>query len=172
MIKLKPFRQTPGFCGPASLKMVLNYYSISVSEAELAKLSGTTQKKGTSIEGLIKAAKHFGFQAFLKTNSSLNDLRYFVKREIPVIVDWFSEDDGHYSVVVDIDKNNIVLMDPALRKILIYIRRRKFSTEDFFRIWFDFPGDFIKDSKDLTLRLMLVVTPFKKKFPIKGGVII
>ncbi len=172
MIKLKPFRETPGFCGPASLKMVLDYYGISVSEAELGKLSGTTQKMGTSIEGLIKAAKHFGFQAFLKTKSSLDDLRYFVKREIPVIVDWFNEDDGHYSVVVDIDRNNIVLMDPALRKILIYIRRRKYSTEDFFRIWFDFPGDFIKDSKDLTLRLMLVVTPFKEKFPIKGGLFI
>lgn len=167
MIKLKPFRETPGLCGPASLKMVMDYYGVSVSEAEVAKSSGSTKEKGTSINGLIKAAKHFGFHVFLKENSSLEDLEYFIQRKIPVIVDWFAEDDGHYSVVVDIDKKNVVLMDPALRKVLIYIRRRIFTRETFFRIWFDFPGDFIKTKKDLVIRLMLVVTPFKEKFHIK-----
>ncbi len=161
MIKLKPFRETPGLCGPASLKMVLDYYGVSVSEQELARLSGSSKEKGTSVSGLVKAAKHFGFKAFLKKNSSLKDLEYFVNKKIPVIVDWFNEDDGHYSVVVDIDKKDVVLMDPALRKILIYIRRKVFSRETFFRIWFDFPGDHIKSPKDLVLRLMLVVTPKK-----------
>ncbi len=161
MIKLKPFRETPGLCGPASLKMVLDYYGVSVSEQELARLSGSFGEKGTSVSGLVKAAKHFGFKAFLKKNSSLKDLEYFVNKKIPVIVDWFNEDDGHYSVVVDINKKEVVLMDPALRKILIYIRRKVFSRETFFRIWFDFPGDHIKSPKDLVLRLMLVVTPKK-----------
>lgn len=156
MIKLKPFRQTPGLCGPASLKMVFGYYGVSASEGEIAKVAGATKEKGTSKAGLIKAAKHFGFQVFSKEKSSLNDLRYFIKREIPVIVDWFSEDEGHYSVVVDIDKKNIILMDPS------YARRRKFSLEKFLRVWFDFPGKFIKDPKDLILRLMLVVTPVGK----------
>lgn len=168
MIKLKPFRQTPGFCGPASLKMVLDYYGVSVSEAELAKIAGGSREKGTSREGLIKAAKHFGFYVFLKKNSTLDDLRYFVKRKIPVIIDWFFEDDGHYSVVVDIDKKNIVLMDPTLRKILVYIRRRKMPLEKFLRVWFDFPGNFIRKPGDLVLKLMLVITPKKEKFLIKG----
>lgn len=159
MIKLKPFRQTPGLCGPASLKMVMDYYGVSVSEAELTRLSGATKEKGISIGGLIKAAKRFGFKTFLKKNSSLTDIRYFIKRKIPVIVDWFQEDDGHYSVVVDVDKDNVILMDPALRKFLIYIRRRKFPRETFFRVWFDFPGKFIRKPKDLVLRLMLVVVP-------------
>ena len=169
MIKLKPFRQTPGFCGPASLKMVLDYYGVSVSEAKLAKIAGATREKGTPIKGLIKAAKYFGFQVFLKEKSTPSDLRYFIKRKIPVIVDWFFEDEGHYSVVVDVDQKNIVLMDPTLRKILIYIRRRKFSIEKFLRVWFDFPGNYIKTPKDLVLRLMLVVIPLKEKFPIKKG---
>jgi len=163
MIKLKPFRETPGLCGPASLKMVMDYYGVSVSEAELARLSGALKEKGTSIKGLIKAAKHFGFKTFLKKNSSLKDLEYFVNKKIPVIVDWFAEDDGHYSVIVDIDKKNVVLMDPALRKLLIYIRRRVFPRETFFRVWFDFPGKFIKNPKDLVLRLMLVITPLKQR---------
>ena len=159
MIKLKPFRETPGLCGPASLKMVMDYYGVSVSEAEIAEAAGATKERGTKIEGLIKAARHFGFKTFVKKNSSLGDLEYFVKRKVPVIVDWFSEDDGHYSVVVDIDEKNVVLMDPELRKILIYVRRRKFSRETFLRIWFDFPGDFMRKPEDLVLRLMLVVTP-------------
>ena len=170
MIKLKPFRETPGLCGPASLKMILDYYRVSVSEQDLAKAAGATKEKGTSVQGLIKAAKRFGFKVFLKENSTLNDLKYFIKRNIPVIVDWFAEDDGHYSIVVDINKKEVVLMDPALRKILVYIRRRKFSPEIFFRIWFDFPGKFIRKEKDLVLRLMLVIIPFKEKFPIKGGI--
>ncbi|MDD2732251.1 MAG: cysteine peptidase family C39 domain-containing protein [Candidatus Pacebacteria bacterium] len=167
MIKLKPFRQTPGLCGPASLKMVLDYYSISKSEAEIAKASGATRQKGVSIDGLVKAARHFGLHTFVKKNSSLDDLRYFVKRKIPVIVDWFFEDEGHYSVVVDIDKKNIVLMDPSLRKILIYIRRRKMPLDKFFRIWFDFKGDYIKNPKDIILRLIFVAAPFKEEFKIK-----
>ncbi len=171
MIKLKPFRQTPGFCGPASLKMIFDYYEISVSEMKLAEIAGASREKGASKEGLIKAAKHFGFNVFLKENSSLSDLRYFIKSNIPVIVDWFFEDDGHYSIVVDVNKKNVVLMDPVLRKILFYVRRRVMPLDMFYRVWFDFPGEYIKSRKDLILRLMLVLTPFKKKFPIKGGVV-
>ena len=156
MIKLKAFLQTPGLCGPASLKMVFDYYGVSVSERKIAKVAGATREKGTTKEGLTKAAKHFGFKVFLKENSTFYDLRYFVKKKIPVIVDWFLEDEGHYSVVVGLNKKNIILMDPTLK------RERKISTEKFLRIWFDFPGKFIKKPKDLILRLMLVVTPLKK----------
>jgi len=157
MIKIKPFRQRPGLCGPASLKMVFDYYGVQVSEDEIAKIAGATKEKGISKEGLVRAVKHFGFQVFSKEKSSLSDLKYFVKRKIPVIVDWFWEDEGHYSVVVNIDKKNIVLRDPSLKGL------RKMSIEKFFRVWFDFPGKFIKNSKDLILRRILVITPFKLK---------
>ena len=162
MIKLKPFRQTPGLCGPASLKMVMDYYGVSVSEKEIARVAGATRERGTSIKGLIKAAKRFGFKVFLKKDASLKDLEHFVERKIPVIVDWFDKEEGHYSVVVDINKRNVVLMDPALRKILIYIRRRVFPREVFYRLWFDFPKKFIRTPKDLVLRAMLVVAPSDK----------
>lgn len=153
MIKLKPFRQTPGLCGPASLKMVFDYYGVPVSEAEIAKIAGASKEKGVSKAGLIKAAKHFGFRVFSKEKSSLSDLKYFIKIKIPVIVDWFFEDGGHYSVVVDIDKKNIVFRDPSFKSL------RKMPIEKFLRVWFDFPGKFIKNQKDLILRLILVVTP-------------
>ena len=152
MLKIKPFRQTPGLCGPASLKMVLDYYGVSVSEAEIAKLSGASKEKGVSAEGLIRAAKSLGFRAFSKKNSTFKDIRNFIRKKMPVIVDWFLEDEGHYSVVVDIDKRNIVLMDPSLKGM------RKMPQEVFLRTWFDFPGRFLRKKEDLILRLMLVVT--------------
>lgn len=155
MLKLKPFRETPGLCGPASLKIVMDYYGVSVSEAEIARIAGATQEKGVSIAGLIKAAKHFGFKALVKENSSLDDLSRYIKKEVPVIVDWFSEDDGHYSVAAGLDSKYIYLQDPQIKKI------RKIKKYDFMRVWFDFPGDHIKTPKDLILRLMLVITPEK-----------
>jgi len=156
MINIKPFEQTKGFCGPASLKMVLDFYGVLASESEIAKIAGASRKKGISAEGLIKVAKHFGFKAFLKKNSTLADIKKFIKRGIPVIVNWFLEDDGHYSVVADIDGRNILLVDPALKN-----GKRKMPVEKFFRVWFDFPGDFIETPKDLVLRLMLVITPIR-----------
>jgi len=73
MIKLKPFRQTPGLCGPASLKMVMNYYGVSVSEKEIARVAGSTRERGTSIRGLIRAARRFGFKAIFRKDASLKD---------------------------------------------------------------------------------------------------
>ncbi len=154
MLKLKPFRQTPGLCGPASLKMVFDYYGVSVSEAEIAEIAGASREKGTSIEGLVRAAKHFGFRVLLKEGATLDDLKHFVKRKIPVIVGWFFEDEGHYSVVVDINDKTLILRDPSLKKGV-----RKMPVERFLRVWFDFPGKLIETPKDLILRLMLVITP-------------
>jgi ABC-type bacteriocin/lantibiotic exporter with double-glycine peptidase domain len=133
--------------------MVLDYYGLSVSEAKIARLAGATRKKGATKEKLIKAARQLGFKAFFKENSSLGDIRKLVQGRMPVIVNWFSEDDGHYSVVVAMDKKNIVLMDPELKG------RRIMPLQTFYRIWFDFPGDYIKDKKEMILRLMIVVVP-------------
>jgi uncharacterized protein len=155
MIKLKYFLQSPGLCGPASLKIVFDYYGVTVAEAKIAKIAGASSKKGSDIKGLIKAAKYFGFNAFYAKESSFEDIRHYIKKKIPVIVDWFLVDDGHYSVVVGIDEKNIVLIDPAIKK------QRKMLLEDFYRVWFDFPGKFIRKPKDIILRSMLVVTPLK-----------
>lgn len=158
-IKLKPFGQKAGHCGAASLKMVLDYWGTSVSEQEIAEIAGTSEGDGTSSQGIVKAAEHFGFKVLVKERSTIADLRAYIRKRIPVIVDWFLSDDGHYSVVVDLDKKNIIMADPAVRKPLIYVNTRKMSIERFQTLWFDFPGKYIKEPKDLVLRLMIVLTP-------------
>jgi len=56
MLNIKLYRQKPGMCGPASLKMVLEYYGIEKTEDELAVMAGYISTIGTISEGLIKAA--------------------------------------------------------------------------------------------------------------------
>ena len=151
MLPIKPFRQTSGFCGAASLKMILEFYGIHKSEKELVKLTKCTKKRGTSAQGILNAAKKLGLKGQIKNNASLKDITKFLEMRIPVIVDWFSEDDGHYSVVAALDKKNIYLQDPELG------HQKTIPLLTFMRIWFDFPGDFLASKKELILRRIIVI---------------
>ncbi|MBI1984710.1 MAG: C39 family peptidase [Candidatus Wildermuthbacteria bacterium] len=162
-LTVKPFRESPGMCGPASLKIVLDYYGIHASEKELAKSSGATRDRGINAEGLMKAAKRFGFKAVVKENSSFEDIEKWVKKGVPPIVDWFTAGraeyaesdvpDGHYSVVCGIDSAYIYLQDPELERI------RKIERKDFKRVWFDFKGNAIKSWKDMVIRQLIAIYP-------------
>ncbi|HBD02098.1 MAG: hypothetical protein UX38_C0002G0111 [Microgenomates group bacterium GW2011_GWC1_46_16] len=152
MLKVKPFRQKTGLCGPATIKMVLSYYGVEKTEAELAELMRADPAVGVDASRMIEASESLGFKGYFQDNSTFEDLERLVKTDqIPVIVDWFSEDDGHYSVVVDLDTENIYLLDPEIGHVRA-MRRSKF-----FRIWFDFPGEYIKSSADLTIRRLIVI---------------
>lgn len=119
MLNIKPIEQNKsGLCGVASLRMVLAYYGIKKSEKELAKLTYSTAHYGTRTKSIIRVAKTLGLKTKEKDNATLKDIGHYVlKRKIPVIVDWFSRDDGHYSVVAHINKKYIYLLDPELGKI-------------------------------------------------------
>ena len=152
MLKIKPFKQSASFCGPASLKMVLEYFGIKKTEKEIAKLCGATKEKGVGAAGLLEAARKLGLKGFVKDFSEIEDLKkYVLKKKIPVIVDWFQGGDGHYSVGVGIDRKNIWLQDPEIGKI------KKLDLETFKRVWFDFPGNFLKSKNQIIIRRMVVV---------------
>lgn len=61
MLDVKPFRQSLNLCGPAALKMVLDFYGLEKSEEELARLTRASLEHGTSGENLIAAARQLGF---------------------------------------------------------------------------------------------------------------
>lgn len=147
-LNLLPHRQTPGYCGPASLKIVLRFFGKNISEAKLAKLSGATKEKGASAAGLIKAARKLGFRVYSKQNSSLNEVVKFLKLNLPVIIHWFPEDDGHYSVICGIEKNKIFIADPQFGKI------RAVSKQEFLKHWFDYKT---KSGKPRGLKWLMVV---------------
>mgnify|MGYP001120390021 CR=1 FL=1 len=152
MLNIHPFRQKSGYCGPASLKMVLGFLGVKITEKKLAELSGCSRTRGIGAEGLVRAARELGFRARVKDFSDLKDVEEWVnRRKIPVIVDWFAFEGGHYSVVSGIDRENIYLEDPGLG------HRRAMKRTTFKRLWFDFPNEYLKSKNDLIIRRMIVV---------------
>ena len=138
MKPLTPFRQTPGFCGPASLKILLSHYGIEKSEQELANLCESTPENGTDHAGLVKAAKALGAVVSVKENATIDDLRTHVENDIPVIVGWwstFGREGDHFSVVYEVGKTKIYLMDPETSSGI-----RIMPIEDFEKNWHDFDG--------------------------------
>ena len=144
--------QTPGFCGPAALRAVLAFYGRDVSEDKLAQLAKSNRKDGTEPEGLVRAAKALGFQAQAKEDASVADLQSWLDHGIPVIVDWFSTDEGHYSVLTAIRDGKVFMKDPELGS------EREMELDKFERVWFDFEGDTDKH-EGLVQRQMIVVYP-------------
>lgn len=126
LLPIKPFQETlnAGYCGPAVLKMVLEYYGIQKSEEELAELAGTSPKLGTDDKGIKRALESFGLKVIIKNGSSFEDIQEWLDKKVPVIVDWFTRGradyddsavpDGHYSVVVGLDDTHIHLQDPEI----------------------------------------------------------
>jgi len=173
MIKLKPYHQSPGYCGPASLKMVMDYFGVSAAEKELGILSGTPPveaPESTTIEGMAKAAKHFGFRVFVKKYSTIQDLTYFTENNIPVIIRWFSGYWGHYSVAVDITEKEIVMVDPEVKNFLIYVKNSKMRLGRFMHLWFDYEGEVIKKTKDVMVRPMMVIIPKGSDFKMSKSI--
>lgn len=153
MLKLKLFKQSKGYCGPTSLKMVLSFYDIYKSENYLAKLTKTTRSRGCDEINIIKVAKKFNLDGYVKQNSSIKELKQLIRKKIPVIVNWFSpEEGGHYSVVVGFERNKIILADPHFGKL------KKHNIKWFEERWFDLPFS----PEGPVLKQIIVIKKFKK----------
>ena len=162
LLPVKSFQETlhQSMCGPASLKMVFDYYGIDKSEEEIAKLAGTTDDLGTDDQGIKKAAEELGLKVEIKNNSTFEDIQGWLDKKVPVIVNWFTrgradyEDsevaDGHYSVVVGLDEEFIYIQDPEIGKL------RKIEREDFMKVWFDFTGEYINPD-ELIIRQLIAI---------------
>lgn len=162
ILPVQPFQETlnAGMCGPASLKIILSYYGIEKSEQELYNLCGTDPDLGTNDQGIKKAAESCGMTVNIFNESSFEEIEKWLDRKVPVIVDWFTRgrtdyadsdvSDGHYSVVMGLDENNIYLQDPEIGGM------RTLDREDFLRVWFDFTGETIKKD-ELIIRQIIAV---------------
>jgi predicted double-glycine peptidase len=163
MLELAPFQETlhESMCGPASLKIVLEYFGVHKGEEELAALMRKTDI-GSDAAGFVRAAGALGFEADVRDNSDFDDIRKWLDKRVPVIVDWFTRGradyadsevaDGHYSVVSGLDDEYIYLQDPEIGGM------RKIGRNDFKKVWFDFAGEFITPD-ELIVRQLIAVYP-------------
>lgn len=161
-LNIKPFQEqlNMGYCGPASLKMVLGYYGILKTEDELALLMGWDKDLGVDDQGIKKAAESFGLKVEIQNESTFEDIEKWLDKKVPVIVDWFTRGrqdytesavpDGHYSIVSGLDDEYIYLQDPEIG------RERKIEKDDFLLVWFDFTGETIKP-EELIIRQIIAI---------------
>ena len=167
ILAVPSFRQSPAMCGPASLKMVLMYFNHPFGErtdVEIAEVCGTDPAVGTPPKALIAGAEKIGLTCVSKEDASFSDIKEWLDKKVPVIVDWFSPGtkvrdeeempDGHYSVVVGLDDTHIYIQDPATGGGLRTIER-----DEFYRVWFDFEGDSLTYPPNLIVRFMLAPYP-------------
>lgn len=101
-------------CGPASLQMAFDYFKFHISQYKLEKEGKTNPKTGTNHENMIHVARKNGFHTYVNTNSSVSEIKEFLKQKKPIIVDYIepSSEEGHYSIVSGLSKEYITLNDP------------------------------------------------------------
>ena len=163
LLPVKPFQETlhGGYCGPASLKMILSYYNLEKDEEEIAKKCKRNPNLGTDDKAIKETAESYGFTVEIKNEASFEDIQKWLDKKVPVIVNWFTRGrsdynnsevpDGHYSVVVGLNKEHIFLQDPEIGEL------RTLNRDDFMSVWFDFKKDHITSWEDMIIRQLIVV---------------
>lgn len=154
MINLVVFKQTKGFCGPFSVKSVLDYYGVEKGVDEIAEIIHATPDYGCDPKDIVEGVKKIGLNAFYKKNSSIDEVKKYVECGIPVIVEWFSpEDNGHYTPVVGFEGDEILLADSLLGDI------RKLNIEKFVFRWFELDKYPPEKPENFSLREIIVIYP-------------
>ena len=113
-------------CGAACLAMIATYYGSRHSLTYIRELAGT-DRKGTNLDGMVKASKEIGLEA-----RALKGTMEVFTRELPVPFIAHVAIPGeygvllHYIIVKQIKKNHVVIWDPDETKKNIKWRRMNF----------------------------------------------
>ena len=139
---LKRTRQITEYsCGPSALQSVLSYWGKEVDEAELMKLLHTTAEEGTYPDDIARGARALGFEAEVKADLTLDEVKRFTTDGTPMIAlaqVWRSArnatssvqdewDNGHYIVVLAVDKDYVYFQDPYVRMSKAFAPRKAFE---------------------------------------------
>jgi predicted double-glycine peptidase len=160
----------PWTCGGASLMATLLYFGVfDGPESRLDEEMGATPDNGTRVVNIVDEARRFGLTADPRTGLALADLDRELSHGGVVIValqawatspvaDWRTHwEDGHYVVVVGLDRDRVYVMDPSIRTGYGYLTRDQFverwhdyDLEDGRRVVYDQLGIVIRGEKRLS----------------------
>lgn len=136
-------------CGPASLSMLLSYFGITKTQAELGQKlrpfqhpKGDNDDKSVTLRELAREAGTHGLLAYHRPNGDSELLKQFIAHDIPVITrTWLKpdEDIGHYRVVrgYDDEKKTLIQDDSLQGNNLSY------SYNDFDVLWKKFNYEYL-----------------------------
>jgi uncharacterized protein len=128
-------------CGACALQAVLSYWGKDVDEEDLMKVLHTTSEEGTYPENIVRGARALGFEAEAKDKLTLDEVEQFTANGDPMIAlaqVWRSEknspgavsedwDNGHYIVVLGVDKDYVYFQDPYARMSKAFVPRKVFE---------------------------------------------
>ncbi|WP_035790365.1 peptidase domain-containing ABC transporter [Clostridium beijerinckii] len=113
-------------CGCACLATISKQYGLKIPITKIRETAGT-DKQGTSVFGIIKAAEQIGFTAKGVKVNNPNDI--FSEFLLPAIAHVIMEGKLlHYVVIHKISQNELLIADPGIGII-------KYKPEEFFKIW-------------------------------------
>jgi predicted double-glycine peptidase len=128
-------------CGAAALQAVLSHWGKDLDEKELIELLHTSPETGTYVGDIVRVACMMGLKANLNENVTLAEMHAALERGESVIIcgqawrsredsdrsvqeDW---EDGHYVVVLGMDKKYVYYQDPFIRRGKGFITHKKFD---------------------------------------------
>ncbi|MDL4838916.1 peptidase domain-containing ABC transporter [Aquibacillus rhizosphaerae] len=112
-------------CGAACLATISKQHGLKIPISKVREVAGT-DKQGTNVYGLIKAAEKLGFTA---KGVKGDKQAFFEEFPLPAIAHVIVEGSLlHYVVIHRVRKDEIVIADPAEGLV-------KYTPEDFFDIW-------------------------------------
>ncbi|MDS0527232.1 peptidase domain-containing ABC transporter [Clostridium sp. SHJSY1] len=113
-------------CGPACVCTIARKYGLKISISKLREIAGT-DTEGTSVYGIVEAAKCLGFSA--KAVKVSNNEEIFEDLKTPLIAHVVIDNILlHYVVIYKITKESILIADPGKGII-------KYTPKEFFHIW-------------------------------------
>jgi ATP-binding cassette, subfamily C, bacteriocin exporter len=150
-------------CGAAAMASVCAFYKLQIPIARVRQYANT-DKKGTSLFGLVEAAKRLGFTAKgVKANiENLPDIEY------PAIAHILSQGKfPHYVVIYKVTPKYVQFMDPE------YGEMKKFTLENFEKEWTGYmvllqPDENFKAGKIGTSKTKVILSLLK---PNRGSIV-
>lgn len=122
-------QEKPYTCGAAAMRIVLNSLGANFSEEEIEKMLGTNDKRGTWTKSFAELANKLNLQFISKNNSSIEELKSLTEDYLIIICFYTSDNEDHYTVIRQIDKQFIHFSDPW------YGLDFKMTLEEFERRW-------------------------------------
>jgi predicted double-glycine peptidase/uncharacterized membrane protein len=143
-------------CGAAALQAVLSFWGKDLTEQELIRLLHTSPETGTYVGDIARVARELGFSASVREDISLHELHEALKKGESVIIcsqawrsredseksvqeDW---EDGHYVVVLGMDRKYVYYQDPFIQRGKGFVTNQRFEQS-----WHNVRGKTAADTK-------------------------
>lgn len=151
-------------CGPAALSMILRFYGINESQAELGQAlrpyqipDGDNDDKSVTLEELAEYSKKYNLFPYHRSMGNPEVIKQFIASDIPVLTHTWTkpnEDIGHFRVLKGYDNTRgIFIQDDSLQN-----KNLEYTYEDFNQIWEKFNYEYLvlvpKEKQKLAERIL------------------